>query len=490
MPQHSQLAELSTRMAEALADLGNITRAYGEDFAAMPAGQRERAERIQRQVRKLDDEIEAVEERERKLEAVRAASSDSRNVEPVSATYRSAPVGSTGRRANPWADLGTDVTRSDTMAGLAARAHDAIERMDESVGHDGRELLANVLRSDNSMDAAAYVLATTDPAYTSAFSKAIRADHGYRMWTADEQLAFQRVETSRAALGLGAGGGSYIVPTPLDPMIQLTSAAGTTNPLRALARREVTTSATWNGSTSPGITATWTAENIAMTEGNPTISQVTVTPDKLTTWITASYELDMDSNLAAQLPGLIGDAFDVAEATAFATGSGTPPTPEGIVTAVAANAPSTVTATTRGAFTSASLVDVFALDNALPARARRGRVAWIGSRTILNIVRQMSPSAAGSAFWATLADFTPARLLDSPVYEVSAMTAATTSGSSLLILGDFSHLLVVDRLGTTVERVANVVDGSGIPTGTRGWVAHRRVGTAITDPSAFRRLLA
>ncbi len=61
---------------------------------------------------------------------------------------------------------------------------------------------------------------------------------------------------------------------------------------------------------------------------------------------------------------MIAEAFDNLESAAFVSGSGSG-APKGIITAISATAGSTVTATTRGSFTSASAADVFAMVNAV-----------------------------------------------------------------------------------------------------------------------------
>ena len=67
------------------------------------------------------------------------------------------------------------------------------------------------------------------------------------------------------------------------------------------------------------------------------------------------------------------------------------------------------------------------------------------------------------------------------------MSTATT-GSNILLCGDFSQYLIYDRLGTSIEYIQNVVDGSGLPTGQRGWVAHWRTGADVLVADAFRVL--
>lgn len=226
-----------------------------------------------------------------------------------------------------------------------------------------------------------------------------------------------------------------------------------------------------------------------MTEGSPTLSNPTITAAMLTAYLTASYEIFEDSGLQSQLPGLIGEAFSYAEQTAFVSGSGST-APKGIITAISATAASTVTATTRGSFTTASAVDVFALLAALPSRYENSST-WVANKATFNTIRQMSSTGgSGSLFWTNFNDNSLGAqpLLGSPIRQASDFSSATTSGTVLAVLGDFSQFVIYDRVGTSVEFMQNVVDGSGLPTGQRGLVAHKRVGSDVTDLNAFRFL--
>lgn len=223
-----------------------------------------------------------------------------------------------------------------------------------------------------------------------------------------------------------------------------------------------------------------------MTDGSPTLASPSVTAAMLTAYVTGSYEIFEDSSSQAQLPGLIGESFGFAEADAFISGSGSN-APKGIVTAISGTAGDTVTATTRGSFTTASAVDVFALLNAVPSRYE-DNANWVANKQTFNTIKQMSTGSNGSYFWS---DFNAAignPLLGSPILQSSAMPTTTVSGTVLIVLGDFSQFVIYDRIGTTVEFVQNVVDGSGLPTGQRGLIAHKRVGSDVTDINAFRFL--
>jgi predicted phage gp36 major capsid-like protein len=117
----------------------------------------------------------------------------------------------------------------------------------------GGDCAAGLLEADNDTVAAALVIAATDPDYTAAFLRAVRSEHGYRAWTADEQRAYVRVEAARATMSEG-GSGSYLVPFVLDPSVVLTNSS-ITNPVRSLAKVVTTSSATWNGVKADGVTS-------------------------------------------------------------------------------------------------------------------------------------------------------------------------------------------------------------------------------------------
>jgi len=140
----------------------------------------------------------------------------------------------------------------------------------------------------------------------------------------------------------------------------------------------------------------------------------------------------------------------------------------------------------RLSFSSASVQDLFAVDNVLPARARANGASWVMNRKTINTTRQMAASNYGSSFWANLAQDTPIQLLDHAQYEASSVLSTTTTGTVLAVLGDFSRYLLIDRIGTQIEFVQNVVDTNGVPTGTRGWVGYKRVGAAVDNVDSFR----
>lgn len=372
-------------------------------------------------------------------------------------------------------DLFADLDRADALD-VRNRAREVVSEIRYDGVRIGDDMRESALRAvENIPGAAALAMATSSPDYMSALRSWIGAQ-GAPVYTEREAMAV------RASLSLTSAAGGYTLPFLLDPTLIATGSIGR-NPIRSIARVEMGTQNAWHGVTASNVTTYWVAENTALTDGSPAFAGPTVTAAKLTAYVTGSYEIFEDSNLLGQLPGLIGEAFDDAESAAFVAGSGSG-APKGVVTAISATVASTVTATTRGSFTSASAVDTFALLNSVASRYE-DRVTWIGNKQTFNTIRQQVVGTAG----VPVVDMMERNaLLGSPWVSASSVTSATTSGNVLIVLGDFSRFLIYDRLGTTLEFVPNVVDGSGLPTATRGLIAHKRVGSDVLDLGAFRFL--
>ena len=100
----------------------------------------------------------------------------------------------------------------------------------------------------------------------------------------------------------------------------------------------------------------------------------------------------------------------------------------------------------------------------------------------------MSGSAAGSHFWANLGAGVPEQLLGLPIHEASGMDSSMTTGSDILLTGNFDRYVIYDRLGATLEYVPNIFGADGRPTGQRGWMYWWRVGADSIDDNAFRVL--
>ena len=468
------LEELRAALAAAVEGLRSIhTEAAGQ--AALTDDQQTRWNEFEAEETRLTEAIKAAEERaaQEARVAERRARWGSTQVAPTRtdpfdlADMRHASAGDMVNRAR--AAFETPQRGADPAAvqELLRKIDRLAESDDDDEGSQGAEL-------------ARYALVHGSAAYRSAFRSWFAA--GKRglspVLTAEEAVAV------RASMSLTSANGGYALPTLLDPTLIKTGTA-TSNPLRQISTVKQGTQDKWNGVTAGAVTTYWKAEGSAFTDGSPTTGGVQVDAAMLTAYVTGSYEIFQDSNLLADLPDLIGEAIDYAEGTAFISGSGSD-APKGIVTAISATAGSTVTATTRGAFTSASYVDTKALWAALPVRFENSST-WVMNKVTWRSISEQMIGTTG----IPLIEMTDKNtLLDLPVLRSSDMASATTSGNVLAVLGDFSRFIIYDRLGVNIEFIQNVVDGSGLPTGQRGLVAYKRVGSNVADVNAFRFLKA
>ena len=364
---------------------------------------------------------------------------------------------------------------------------------DELPVHDkDRERLDGLLRDeDKDSDLAAYVIAASRPEYHTAFNKLMT---GRSIYLSDgERAALQEVERTRIRREAGEGrsalsttSASAMIPFFLDPSWIITG-SGALSPFRQICSVETIPTNIWHGVAATQLVAEWTSELSEMTSAEPTITGPSITPQKADMYLESSWEALGDSDVAAQLGAAFSDGKNVHETSAFTNGNGTTQ-PRGIVTVMQQTTASRVASTTNAQF---GAVDVFALVSNLPARFQ-DRASWIGHWGIFNVIRQMSPSGTGSNFWLDLgAGFGDGQqLLGAPAYRVSAMqsslSAATASNDDgVLILGDFSRMKVIDRVG--LEVITTPVFGSNRrPVGATGFTAWWRVGSDVTDANAFR----
>lgn len=381
------------------------------------------------------------------------------------------------RDANPF-----DLNDAMRMRGdeLVDRAKSALDGTYARKSPKAVEEVVRKLDTIGSDDLARYMLVHGSPEYRTGFASVMQAAAGNRA----PILTQGEADALRASMSLTSANGGYALPTLLDPTLIHTGTM-TKNPIRAISRVEQGTQDKWNGVTVGNVTTYWKAEGSAFTDGSPTTGGVQIDAAMLTAYVTGSFEIFADSNLMGQLPGLIGEAIDMAEGVAFISGSGSD-APYGIVTAVSGTAGSLVTVTTRGTFNSTSGVDTLALFNALPSRYEDSATFVSNKVTLVSIEQQTFGTSGGRIVDLMKDDM----ILKTPYVKASSLPSATTSGNIMAVLGDFSQYIIYDRLGVNVEIIQNVVDGSGLPTGQRGLIAYKRVGAKPSDVDAFRLLKA
>jgi HK97 family phage major capsid protein/HK97 family phage prohead protease len=327
------------------------------------------------------------------------------------------------------------------------------------------------------------ILVTGSSLYRSAINKYISG----KIRTPEEERAM--------ALGAGATGG-FAVVYELDPTFIRTSNLSV-NPFRAIARK-VTLAGTneWRGVTSAGVVAAYGAEATEATDNTPTLAQPAVVVQKASAFVPFSIEAGQDINgLQTELAEAIQDGKDDLEAVQFTTGVGTTVFPQGILV----GATTTQAAGGSGAF---ALADMYLLEQATPPRFRP-RASLVANRFIYNKVRAFD-TAGGAGMWygypnplvAGLGNNVPndgritQSLMGYPAYEDSAMAAVLTTGSLIMVLGDFNYFVIVDRIGLDIE-IAPLLFGlaRGYPTGQRGLYAYWRNSSKVLSANAFRVLV-
>jgi HK97 family phage major capsid protein len=263
------------------------------------------------------------------------------------------------------------------------------------------------------------------------------------------------------------------------PTIILTNSSSA-NPWRRISRVVKTTSNTWNGVNSAGVTAQMIGEASVFADATPTVGNIVITPQKADAYIFGSYEVLEDTDFGQQLPGLLADAKDRLEESQFATGNGTPPNTQGVVSGA-------TTVITTATTLVIAVGDVYAVQGALPPRFRNSaKVAWVANVAIINAFRQLD-TAGGSSFWTNLGKGQPETLLGAPIYESTTMSATKSVGSLEAIFGDFNQYIICDRVGVSMIYEPLVKDTTtGRPTGQAAWAMFWRFGAQLSTVNAFR----
>ena len=229
------------------------------------------------------------------------------------------------------------------------------------------------------------------------------------------------------------------------------------------------------------VTASWTAENAAASESNPTLGQVVLDTNKLTGLAKTSRELLADSaiNVVNYVAAQFAKAFQVEEDKAFTTGSGSG-RPKGINQY-------TITSTAQAG---ASLVadDLVKLFYSLPVQYR-SRASWILHNSIISKVRQLKDTN-GRYLWTDGFNEAPATILGRPVLEQNDLPTNLGAGSdeSEIYFGDVSYYLIGDRQTLEVEQSTQA--GDAFEKHQLWLKVIERVDGQLSTADAFRKLTA
>lgn len=372
---------------------------------------------------------------------------------------------------------GVRTTAEKTIAGASRSA---------GLSDDAAERATALIESGSLRDrtsAAEWITRTGDADYLSAFMKVCSdPQRGHLTWTEQERVAFSRVQEYRA-MSLTDISGGYMVPLMLDPAIMLTS-GGSASTLRQNCRVVTIATDEWHGISSAGVTAKWHAEAEEVDDDSPELAEPGVPVHRGDAFIPFSFEVGMDAlNFVAEMQRLLVDGADQLMATAYTTGSGTGQ-PTGIVTALAGGS-SVVTSGGTEAFVSG---DIYKMQAALPPRFS-ANARWMANIATINQAAQFE-SAAGARLFPEVGS---GQLLRKPLDELSTMDSvinpAATEANHILLYGDFAAgMVIVDRIGTTVELVPHLMGSNRRPTGQRGLLMWFRTGSDVVVDNAFRLL--
>jgi HK97 family phage major capsid protein len=428
----------------------------------------------------LKVELEPLAERESRVAAVRSQAASAGNVEPptgdgLSDQGRHGPDLHVRNRRDPFADLDSVRTHLVSPTELRGRADLAIEAFAKRQDHwqltdDAAEHVTELVHKRGKRFGAALaeqLLVTGSPEYLAAFEQYMSDPGGF---------------STRAALSLTPANGGYLVPFTLDPTIVLTN-NGSANPYRQVATIKTTTTNDWNGVTSAGVSAEWTAEGIEAADATPTVGQLKITPQKADAYLFGSFEVLSDSDIAQQLPDLLADAKDRIEETAFAVGTGSGQ-PWGVM------ARGTTLSIAGNAATGPRNSDVYSLMSALPARWRspRSRPVWMANLTTINALRNV-PAFTG-ATTSIVNDTNPngPTMLGKPLLESTSIVGTFATTNKVLAFLDASQYYIVDRVGMSILYDPVVLGANRRPTGQGAWYAFWRTGADVSVATAVRVL--
>lgn len=285
-------------------------------------------------------------------------------------------------------------------------------------------------------------------------------------------------EMERAA-SLTTTAGGFAIPVELDTTLMITN-AGAISPIRGLARVRQTNKNTVEFINTTGVTAGFGAEATEASDNAPTLAQPTINLEKAFCFVPGSIEIFDDwANIQSDLAMAFADAKNRLESTQFLTGLGhTSNAPQGLIAVGGA------TAVVSSATTAVLAVgDIYSLEQALSPRYR-ANAAIVGNKAAFNKIRQFD-TGGGASLWVQLQYGAPATLLGYPAYEWSDYSSAvTTSGSTVLTIGDFSYFGIADRVGLNVEYIQHLfATANNRPSGQRGLYAYWRTSSQVLSPT-------
>ncbi|GAB3242718.1 phage major capsid protein [Mycolicibacterium hippocampi] len=376
----------------------------------------------------------------------------------------------------------------DALTGLRSRA---MRQLDESVKRGtlaarSAETVERMLDNGNGMErswVSRYVAESGSDAYRNAFAKVVAFGEASAAlkFTPAERDAMQKVSQLQGerALSLTDSAGGYLVPFELDAAVNLTG-DGSVSPILQIARVIPTVTDVLHLVNSAGAEAHWYAEAEQVSDDSPSLSEPTVVNHRMSAWAPFSREVGMDApTMLSEVSKVLQDAALQLLNEALINGTGTGQ-PHGVLDALTGTAADNDTA--GAAFASA---DVYSTQAALAPRFQPN-ASWIANLAVINAIRQFESSNGARLFSEASAN--PPQLLGRNLYEASNMSGAMTTGEEVLIYGDFTQMVVSQRIGSTIELIPHIMGTNNRPTYQSGLFLVGRWGATVLTPNAFELL--
>lgn len=209
------------------------------------------------------------------------------------------------------------------------------------------------------------------------------------------------------------------------------------------------------------------------------LAQPVAESQKAQAFVPLSIEIGQDwASIHAEMGRLFADAKKTLESTAFLTGTGTNE-PWGILS----GATTVVTGSGSGTF---AVADVYSLVQALPARFQDNAVVAANPTTYDEWYRLVGGGSTEPPVLPTH----EGPVLGRRKFAWSSMSTLTASGTKRAVVGDWSHYLIADRVGLSVELIPHLFGAANrFPIGARGLYCYWRTATSVLTANAFRVLI-
>ena len=270
--------------------------------------------------------------------------------------------------------------------------------------------------------------------------------------------------------------GGYLVPEEFER--QIVTGLDEANVIRSLAKVITTHHERKIPIAAGHSVATWTAENAAFTESNPTFGQKQIDAFKLTVLMRVSVELLQDSefDLESYIAAEFARAFGIAEEQAFCVGTGTNQ-PTGIFTADGGTV-----GVTAAAANAVTVDEIISLVYALKSPYRKNAKFLMNDSTV-SILRKLKDLNGAYLWQPSVQAGQPDKLLGYDLY-TSPYAPTVEAGALAIAFGDFRNYWIGDRAGRTVQRLNELYATNG----QIGYVATERVDGKVILPEGIQIL--